>query len=82
MIKGKLAEVREMRNVQVDVLETEGKTTIKLRDESGVFLEIPQEGAGPEERTALGDNTVIDEVGAEAVETFFIDQKRLYQSVD
>ena len=40
MIEGKLAEDREPRNVQVDVAGSESGSTIRLRDASGIFLEI------------------------------------------
>ena len=51
MVDGKLAEEHELRNVQVDVIERgPGVRTIKLRDENGMFLEIPAGGELGEER--------------------------------
>ena len=51
MVDGKLTEEHELRNVQVDVIERgPGVRTIKLRDENGMFLEIPAGGELEEER--------------------------------
>ena len=51
MVDGKLAEEHELRNMQVDVIERgPGVRTIKLRDENGMFLEIPAGGELEEER--------------------------------
>ena len=44
MIEGKLAEDWEPRNVQVNVVGSEGGLTIRLRDASGMFLEIRPTG--------------------------------------
>ena len=41
MIEGSLAEEREPRNVQVELVSEEGSLTIRLRDAGGVFLEVP-----------------------------------------
>ena len=44
-------EEHKPKNVQVDVIELEhGVTSIKLRDQSGVILEIPGDGEPKEER--------------------------------
>ena len=43
MVEGSLAEEREPRNVQVELVESEGGLTIRLRDAGGIFLEIPPE---------------------------------------
>ena len=37
MVKGSLAEEREPRKVQVELVESEDGLTIRLRDEGGVF---------------------------------------------
>ena len=53
MLEGKLLErEREPWNVQVIIKETAEGSTLSLRDESGVFLEIPpaRSGAEPEMR--------------------------------
>ena len=42
LIEGKLGETREPRNVQVEVIDSAGGSmVIKLRDEEGIFMEIP-----------------------------------------
>ena len=41
MVEGSLAEVREPRNVQVELDAGEDGLTIRLRDAGGVFLEVP-----------------------------------------
>ena len=41
MLEGSLGEEREPWSVQVDVLETETSSIIRLRDAGGVFLEVP-----------------------------------------
>lgn len=42
LIEGKLRETREPRNVQVEVIDSaRGSMVIKLRDEEGIFMEIP-----------------------------------------
>ena len=43
MVEGSLAEEREPRNVQMELVESEGSLTIRLRDAGGIFLEIPPE---------------------------------------
>ena len=50
LIEGKLAEDHEPQNVQVDVTElATGVVEISLRDQDGLFAEIPaDEGAGEE----------------------------------
>ena len=51
LVEGKLAEEYEPKNVQVDIIELEhGVTSIKLRDQSGVILDIPGDDEPEEER--------------------------------
>ena len=51
MIEGTLSESREPWSVQVDLVEADGATTVRLRDAEGVFLEVPptcsEEGEEP-----------------------------------
>ena len=58
LIEGKLAEDYEPKNVQVDVTALQhGITTIELRDESGVLLEIPAEDGTEEGRKSDGEKS-------------------------
>ena len=42
MVEGSLGEGREPWSVQVDIVESESGSIIRLRDADGVFLEVPQ----------------------------------------
>ena len=70
MVEGSLSRDREPRNVQVDLVESESGSIIRLRDADGVFLEIPPDNAddGDGSETASGDRTGNPEGGTEETE--------------
>ena len=54
LIDGKLSAEREPRNVQVDLLDAASGVTIRLRDASVAFLELPPQEQGSSEDRATG----------------------------
>ena len=54
LVEGKLGETREPRNVQVEVVGLPGGgTLVRLRDEGGVFMEIPADEESEETTEGL-----------------------------
>ena len=57
MLEGSLGKERKLWSVQVDVVETETNSIIRLRDAGGVFLEVPLDelDEGDEATTSLDE---------------------------
>ena len=57
MVEGHLSEDRLPQNVQVDIVESEVGTTIRLRDADGVFLDVPPtSGEGEVDPTGIAES--------------------------